>query len=285
MSTEPFSAGARDVEALKAAKFRGQMRFADGTAGMAEQDHECVDDPRFGYRWRREDYDDKGRVFYTVDGREVADLDEAARLLAQPADTDSPRERMRRIFADPDARREWLLSNEAQNHAGAGPFGLVHASMRRSSHPWHVGINRFQDAERAAGREWQSWLYDAKHAAEEAYRLMLLWRRDRDDDTGLRCILGQACRTCPMLTTIEAAMVESRTPRPGAKLPGYDTWDSDIDMAKTWTCITHILGTHPRPWASEGFLHTDGDRRHHEAESRQLARMSDMIESGELGRI
>lgn len=262
------------VEALKKAKFRGPVRFADGHKGMAQQDYESTLDPRFGYAWRREEYADKGRIFYMVDGREVADLDEAARLLAQPADPDSPRERMQRIFRDPDARREYLLSSEGQHHASGGPFGLLVSAMQRAGDPWHTGINRFQDGERKAGREWQSWLYDAKDAAFEAGRLMILWRADREKDTGLVCALGQKCRTCPMLQTIETAMVESRTPREGAILPGRDVWDADIDMAKTWTCLTHVLSVPQRVRIGEGILHTSSDREHAEAEHRHYANLS-----------
>ena len=48
--------------------FRGPVRFYDGRKGMARQDYECVAEPRFGYSWQRENRQDKGRQFYTVDG-------------------------------------------------------------------------------------------------------------------------------------------------------------------------------------------------------------------------
>ena len=54
------------ADILAKAKFRGPVRYGDGQNGMAQQDHECVDNPRFGYSWRRENRKDKGRVFYTV---------------------------------------------------------------------------------------------------------------------------------------------------------------------------------------------------------------------------
>jgi hypothetical protein len=63
---------------LKAAKFKGPVRFIDGRGGMARQDYQCVDEPRFGYFWQRNDRKDKGRQAYMVDGVEVADLAEAA---------------------------------------------------------------------------------------------------------------------------------------------------------------------------------------------------------------
>lgn len=75
---------------LKAAKFKGPVRFIDGRGGMARQDYQCVDEPRFGYFWQRNDRKDKGRQAYMVDGVEVADLAEAARLLALPRSETSP---------------------------------------------------------------------------------------------------------------------------------------------------------------------------------------------------
>jgi hypothetical protein len=89
-----------DIDDLKKAKFRGPVAFYDGARGMARQDFECVDNPRFGCFWRRENSKDKGRTAYMVDGCEVADLDEAARLLALPPDPDSPREKRNQRLRD-----------------------------------------------------------------------------------------------------------------------------------------------------------------------------------------
>lgn len=92
------------VEALKAAKFRGPTVFGDGAKGMAFQEHVCVDEPRFGYTWRRENRKDRGRTFYTVDGDEVS-LEEACKRLALPPDPNSRAEKMRVYMEERRARK------------------------------------------------------------------------------------------------------------------------------------------------------------------------------------
>lgn len=234
------------VEQLKAMKFRGPVCFRDGRKGMAQQDFESVDEPRFGYSWRREDRRDRGRQFYTVDGKEVADVDEAARLLALPEDPESPRALMRRYFeeAKGSPRLNYGAStafNQAQNNASAGPFGTVRAWMQRANGAWHGGINQYADTERQAGRDFDSyrWLYTGKHAMHETYRGMYLFESDRKADTGLRCALGKKCRTCPILQTIEQSMQASKTREPFPSAVD----EEDIDAAKVATCIAHILQT------------------------------------------
>lgn len=110
---------------------------------------------------------------------------------------------------------------------------------------WHGVINRFQDAERAAGRPWQGWLYTAKMMSDEVPRMILLFESERRGlpqswkmcghdprppeqlpDNHLRCHLGQECRKCPYLQAIEAAT---------------DMTVEAKDEAKAWTCATHIL--------------------------------------------
>jgi hypothetical protein len=223
------------AEGLKAAKFRGPTAFYDGAKGMAQQDFECVIEPRFGYSWRRETRKDHGRQFYTVDGVEVADIADACRLLALPPADDSPRELMRRMF------EEMRAQNFAECNANAGPFGTVRAWMLRASGAWHGGINAYADQERKEGREWPSmrWLYNAKHAMHETYRGMYLFEADRKADTGLKCALGKKCRTCPILKTIEESMEISKAQGPFPS--GIE--DTDIDAAKVATCIAHILQT------------------------------------------
>lgn len=249
-------------ETLKAAKFRGPTRFSDGRKGMAQQDFEWPENPRFGYSWRREDRSDKGRTFMTVDGAEVATFDDAIKLLALPPDPESPAERMRSwIGRTPEEKQLRHVESGAESNASAGPFGLVNAAMGRASYPWHHGINAYGDIQRKAGAGFDtySWLYRAKDAAHESYRLMYLWKADRKADTGLKCILGKACRSCPILKTIEEHMIAARQQKPGLSLPPYDVLDDDIDMAKTWTCITHAIAEAGKlPW--EGILHTKDDR-------------------------
>ena len=232
-------------EELKEARFRGPVRFLDGRKGMAQQDFECVAEPRFGYSWRRENRQDRaGRQFYTVDGKEVADFEEAARLLALPAEQNSPTERARRSIDEFKASPKLAYGatralSEAKCNVSAGPMGTVRAWMRRADNAWHQGINAYATAQREAGAVFDSyrWLYNAKHAAHETYRLIYLFEDDRKADTGLVCALGTRCRDCPILAPIDAAMKRARD---NPRWP-RDVDDADIDAAKAWTCIAHIL--------------------------------------------
>ena len=98
------------VDALKAAKFRGPTVFGDGAKGMAFQMFECVDEPRFGYEWRRNDRKDRGHIRYTVDGTPVAEvgdagIEEAIAKLKLPPDPDSYAEVMRRYREERAAKK------------------------------------------------------------------------------------------------------------------------------------------------------------------------------------
>lgn len=247
------------VDALKDAKFKGPVRFSDGYGGMARQDFECVDEPRFGYFWQRENRKDKGRQAYTVDGTEVASLDDACRLLALPPDPSSPAEAMKRHIEEfrNSPKLEYGATralSEARCNADTGPFGMIRAFMHRAGGAYHGGINKFADFERQNGREFPHWLYRIKDAAHEVSRLMYLFDADRKEDTGLRCALGKACRSCPILTNIEAAMVADRT---GPFPHGIE--DFDIDAAKSWTCVHHVLAEKV-DHLDGGFLCTKRDR-------------------------
>lgn len=231
-------------EALKKAEFRGPVRFYDGAKGMARQDFQCVEEPRFGYCWKREDRNDRGRQAYMVDGKEVADLEEACRLLALPIDPESPDALLRREideFLDSPSLNYGATRalSEARCNADGGPFGMMRAWMQRAGHVFHVGVNAHADRLRKATDRWPSWLYRVKSAAYETSRGMLLFAADRKEDTGLKCALGRRCRDCPILQDIEAAMVEGRTRKPFPR----EIDDSDIDAAKVWTCIGHVLST------------------------------------------
>lgn len=258
--------------ALRALKFRGPVKFADGHAGWAQQDFECISEPRFAYAWQRQSYDDKrGRQFYLVDGREVKDLAEAADRLNAPAPADSPAEIIKRDIAEfrasPSLGTTRALS-EARCNADVGPFGQMRAFMHRAGDTWHGGINAVSDAARKEGADWPRWLYSVKSAAYEMHRLMYLWKADRKEDTDLRCALGHKCRDCGILQKIEAAFEADRK-RDGILGP-KELWDEDIDAAKTLTCIGHVIGTAPDLYW-EGILSTKMDRDHSEAEGRMLA--------------
>jgi hypothetical protein len=249
------------VAALKEAKFRGPVAFYDGRNGMARQDFEAVDEPRFGYFWRREDRKDRGRQAYMVDGKEVANLEEAVKLLALPPDPDSPAEVRKRShdefsFSPKLNYGATRALSEARCNADGGPYQMIRAWLHRSENSWHVGMNRWADIERTSGREHPSWIYDVKSAAHETYRAMYLFQEDREKENGLQCALGVRCRDCPILGEIEKAMVDARTRQPFPR----DIEDADIDAAKTWVCLGHILtsGNHAIDGA---FFSTEADRK------------------------
>lgn len=229
------------AEALSKAPFRGPVRFYDGRGGMARQDFECVAEPRFGYFWQRESREDRGRQAYMVDGREVADLDEACRLLAAPPAPDSPDAVLRKSIDEFKASPALNYGatralSEARCNADAGPFGMIRAWKQRADQPWHVGINNLSDAARKAGEEWPRWLYQTKTATHEMSRGFYLFTRDRDADVGLMCARGVNCRECPILRQIETSMAEARTGSFAREIT-----EADIDAAKVWTCLGHLL--------------------------------------------
>lgn len=232
-------------EAIKAAKFKGPIKYADGYGGMAQQDFECVNEPRLGYAWRRESRKDKGRQFYTVDGAEVADLAEACEKLALAPDPESPAEQMRRFWAEEkeSPKLEYgatTCRNFAENNASAEPFGTLRAWTHRASDPWHSGINAWSDECRKADpKDWPRWLYATKTAFHELSRGMYLFAADAVKGSGLRCAMDKACDKCPILQAVETSMVASAA-RPVFPRPLEDT---DIIAAKVATCVGHILTT------------------------------------------
>lgn len=269
-----------DATVLKEMKFRGPVRFLDGRKGMAQQDFEAVDNPRFGYSWRREDRKDRGRQFYTVDGKEVANLEEAAKLLAVPPDLESPHEVYKRRVDEFKASPKLTYGasraqNEAEMNASAGPFGTVRAWMQRAGHAYHVGINRYADTQRQEGFDSYRWLYDAKSGAHEAYRLIYLFESDRKENTGMVCALGKRCRECPILQTIERAMIEERD---NPKWPrGIE--DDDIAAAKAWTCIMHVM--HEKAHPIDGtFIANKNDREMAADEAERWAEVARYSERG-----
>lgn len=247
MSEHDMSAPALTAEALRAMKFRGPVKFYDGRNGWARQDFVCVDLPRFAYAWQRENRSDKGRQWYMVDGDEVATLEEAAERLKLPPNPNSRAEIERPEIDDFKfaPQLEYGASragNVAWCNASAGPFATLHSMMDRAENAWHRGINQFSDAERQAGREFPHWLYTVKSGAHELSRAMILFDMERKKDEGLRCALGVTCRECPILRTIEQAMIAARSD----KWPSHND-DADIDGAKAFTCVGHILSSQGNP--------------------------------------
>jgi hypothetical protein len=230
---------------------------------MAQQDFECIAEPRFGYTWRRETREDGGYQFYTVDGCEVTDLDEAACLLAAPPDAEGPRtgrpREIGKLEASPKLKHGATRAlSEAKCNVNAGPFGTIRAWLKRIDTAWHQGINTYTESQRKAGAKFDdySWLHDAKRSVHEAFRLIYLFADDRKTDTELVCALGARCRECPILVSIEAAMIKARdNPR-----SAIDIDDADIAAAKAWTCISHILRSGTRPYDGV-FVASYRDRR------------------------
>lgn len=169
-----------------------------------------------------------------------------------------------------------------------------HACLRRDGdyldhrvyHEWHVAINRFSDFGRKRERDFPHFMYEAKRAASEVPRLIRLHREEREgklpkvhqqcsrspveqiSDNYLECCLGVKCKECPHLQALEKAEL----------LP------EQIDIAKAWTCVGHILETRGRNFVdtSEGYLLTVGDRMFWQRVYESLA--SDSPGDGETGR-
>lgn len=132
------------------------------------------------------------------------------------------------------------------------------------NHEWHVAVNRHQDANRAAGKEWSEarFMYDGLKMADEVPRMVMLFRQERENelpqthqqcsmqapvpvkDNHLSCCLGVKTRECPHLLALE-------------KLDRCEPADSDT--AKAWTCAAHIVST-GGDLMNEGFLLRVDDR-------------------------
>src|ERR1700722_20407837 len=129
----------------------------------------------------------------------------------------------------------------------------------RFSHEWHVAINKFNVGKQGTG-DWQSFMYEAKAAADEVPRLATLFQMERlgklpavhqqcsccppepVPSNHLICCLGTKCSECPMLKALDAA----------------DLSADEIDTAKSWTCATHIISK-GGDVSGEGFILTVDD--------------------------
>lgn len=129
-------------------------------------------------------------------------------------------------------------------------------------HEWHVAINRANFDQ--PGATFREWMYDAHRIADETPRLALLFEMERTGKLGavhqqcshsdpepvtdnhLTCCLGVACRSCDALLALDSAKL---TPE-------------QIDEAKAWTCVSHILHEAARRGVdmSEGMILTTDDR-------------------------
>jgi hypothetical protein len=128
-------------------------------------------------------------------------------------------------------------------------------------HAWHVALNRFNQKSKTM----HHWMYEAKRLAQEANRLPILFKKEREGDlptihkqcslsasekvidNHLTCCLGVECRKCEHLMAIDLA-----------EMP-----PEQKDEAKAWTCCSHILHECGKPGiidTSEGYVLTVDDR-------------------------
>ena len=143
------------------------------------------------------------------------------------------------------------------------------------SHEWHVAINRHSDDQRVAGKPWEEmrFMYEAKKAADEVPRMIMLFKAERTDslpiqhkqcsmqpavpvpNNHLSCCLGVKAKECPHLLSLEK--IERVTA-------------DDIDAAKAWTCAAHIIAS-GGDWADEGYMLRVDDRMYWDAVHASLA--------------
>lgn len=134
---------------------------------------------------------------------------------------------------------------------------------RQFMHNWHVSINRHATIQRELGRPWPSYMYEGKSAAGELPRLIKLFALERTgqlpkihrqcsrsqheqiENNHLTCGLGMKCKECPELMALDS--IKDATP-------------DDIDTAKAWTCVAHILENARNCDTSEGYILRVDDR-------------------------
>lgn len=140
-------------------------------------------------------------------------------------------------------------------------------------HEWHVSINKEADILRDKGEKHPHYMYEAKTMANEVPRLIMLFKDEREKklpqihqqcsrqepepikDNCLTCCLGVKCSECPSLLALE-------------KIERCDP--NDIDTAKAWTCVSHIVGRGGDSMG-EGYLMTKGDRMYWDNVHQSLA--------------
>lgn len=130
----------------------------------------------------------------------------------------------------------------------------------RLSHEWHVAINEY-NADKFGKDTYGRFMYEAKALADEVPRLAVLFKMEREGKlpqvhkqcsmsetepvkgNHLSCCLGKKCAECPFLLALNNAKLEPE----------------QIDMAKAWTCATHIV-SEGGDMAGEGYIMTVDDR-------------------------
>lgn len=127
---------------------------------------------------------------------------------------------------------------------------------------WHSALNRYVEDKGLHRDSFPHIMYEAKRLSDEVPRMAMLFKMEREgklpkihrqcshslpekvEDNHLTCCLGVECRACPMLLALEKA----------------ELIEDDIDLAKAWTCGTHILAEGNRLDTSEGYILTTDDR-------------------------
>lgn len=135
---------------------------------------------------------------------------------------------------------------------------------RELNYKWHVALNHYNNV----GKDFRSWMYDAKHMADEIARIAIWFMCERTGqlpvihrqcsqsqpvpipENHLSCCLGQKCKECPHLLALEKAEVTLE----------------QLDEMKAWTCTAHILfeKTQRSIDDSEGYIMHEGDKMYWE---------------------
>lgn len=144
-------------------------------------------------------------------------------------------------------------------------------------HEWHVAINRHHDQSKGKDRPWFSWMYEAKDMADEVPRIIKLFEMERTDqltkthkqcsmqpevpviNNHLKCCLGVKCKECPELIALESMQRAS---------------PNDIDTAKAWTCVAHIVSK-GGDITNEGYILTVDDRMYWDNVNKSLSQHED----------
>lgn len=130
------------------------------------------------------------------------------------------------------------------------------------NHEWHVAINKHSDSCMENNQDWPSFMYEAKAMADEVPRMAMLFSLERTNklpkthkqcsrqapvpvpNNHLKCCIGVKCSDCPALLALEG--ISRSTPE-------------EIDLAKAWTCASHISSS-GGDLAGEGYINTVDDR-------------------------
>jgi hypothetical protein len=126
------------------------------------------------------------------------------------------------------------------------------------SYEWHRALNKFHSKPESS----DNWMYEAKTAADEIPRMILLFKLEREgnlpkihqqcsrskpveitEGNFLTCCHGIKTRECKYLKAMEEAKVSP----------------DQIDFIKAWTCASHMLRT-PDLWVNDGFLIDESDK-------------------------